>query len=234
MELTKSEKERYDRHLQITDFDELRQLRLRQAKVLVVGAGGLGCPVIQYLVAAGVGYMGVVDGDVVSLSNLQRQILYAEDEVGDPKADLAADKMRRLNSSVHIEVYRQLLDESLAEKIFSGYDVVLGCTDNFRSRYLIDAFSKKHSIPFVHGSIHEFEGQLCVFNFQGGASYADVFGDEPSASAKPVGVIGALPGIVGSLMAMEAIKIITGMGEVCSSKLMLFNALNNSFSHLKI
>lgn len=230
MSLNLAEKERYNRHIIIDGFGEECQLRLKQAKVLVIGAGGLGCPAIQYLVAAGVGTIGIVDADVVSLSNLQRQILYTENEVGQSKAEISALKMSRLNSAVNIHIYNRYLTNDFSDEIFPDYDVVVGCTDNYNSRYIIDAYSKKYNVPFVHGSICEFEGQLSVFNYQHSYSYSDVFGPIPNEPTAPVGVVGAIPGIIGSMMAMEAIKIITGKGDILANRLLLYNALENSFN----
>jgi len=234
MTLTQVEKERYNRHIITSGFGEEGQLKLKAAKVLVIGAGGLGCPVIQYMVAAGVGQIGIVDGDTVSLSNLQRQILYTEEEIGHPKAAIAAAKMNGLNALADIRVFDKFLTEEFADQLFLEYDLVVGCTDNYNSRYLIDQKSREHNIPFVHGAICEFEGQLCVFNYNGSPPYSDLFGTQPAELSKPGGVVGAIPGIIGSLMAMEVIKIITGLGKVHSNKLLLFNALGNSFSHVTV
>ncbi len=234
MSLTEIEKERYARHLIINDFGEEKQLKLKKAKVLVVGSGGLGCPVIQYLVAGGIGKVGIVDGDNVSLSNLQRQILFTEEEIGQSKAEITATKMSKLNSNVSIHIYNRYLDDKLAQEIIPEYDVVMGCTDNYYSRYLLDKYTKLQNIPFVHGSIFEFEGQLCVFNYKNGCSYSDVFGESPVEPTNPVGVIGAIPGIIGSLMAMEAIKIVTEIGVVHSNSLLLYDALENSFRQISL
>lgn len=234
MSLSKKEIERYNRHLIIDGFDQEKQLKLKNAKVLVIGAGGLGCPVIQYIVAAGVGTLGIVDGDVVSLTNLQRQILFTEAEIGISKAEITASKMSKLNSETKIHTYNCFLNDEMADELFPKYDIIIGCTDNYDSRYCIDKMTKKHNIPFVHGSIHEFEGQLSVFNYKGSCSYADVFGEKPTKKGNAVGVIGALPGIIGSLMAMETLKIISGMGEVIANRMLLYNALDNSFNQLKI
>lgn len=234
MTLSIIEKERYSRHLLINGFGEERQEKLKSARVLVIGAGGLGCPVMQYLVAAGIGNIGIVDGDVVSPSNLQRQILYTEEEIGQPKAEIAVAKMSKLNGSVNIHIYNRYLTDDFAAQLFPEYDVVVGCTDNFNSRYIIDVNSKRFNIPFVHGSIREFEGQLCVFNYKGSCSYSDLFGEQPADPTTPIGVIGAIPGIIGSLMAMEVLKIVTGMGAVSANRLLLYNALDNSFNQLAI
>lgn len=233
MELTKQEQERYNRHVIIENFGDAAQLKLKAARVLVIGAGGLGCPVIQYLVAAGVGKIGIVDGDTVSLSNLQRQILYTEEEIGVSKVTIAAQKMKKLNSNVQIVTYNDFLTFTTADDIFPQYDIVVGCTDSYSTRYLIDNKSIQFNVPFVHGAISEFEGQLCVFNYQGSPSYSAIFGCKPDELSKPGGVVGATPGIIGSLMAMEVIKILTGIGTVQSNNLLLYNGLENSFRQIK-
>jgi molybdopterin/thiamine biosynthesis adenylyltransferase len=234
MILSEEEKERYSRHIIIENFGEKGQLTLKTGKVLVIGTGGLGCPVIQYLVAAGVGQIGIVDGDTVSLSNLQRQILYAEKEIGQSKAEIAASKMRNLNKFVEILTYNEFLTSESADKIFPNYDLVVGCTDSYSTRYLIDKKSIEHNIPFIHGAIHEFEGQLCVFNYKDSPSYSDIFGSQPEELSKPGGVVGAIPGIIGSLMAMETIKILTGLGTVLSNRLLLYNGLKNTFTEINL
>lgn len=234
MILSTEEKERYDRHVRIPDFGEEKQLKLKSARVLVIGAGGLGCPVIQYLIAAGIGKLTLVDGDVVSRSNLQRQILFTEAEIGQSKAEIAARKMQQLNSAANIKVYNQFLTDKLAAQLLPEHDVVVGCTDNYKSRYCIDHYSKKFNIPFVHGAIREFEGQLSVFNYKGSGSYFDLFGLQPSEPASPLGVVGAMPGVIGSLMALEVIKIVADLGSVMSNKLLLYNALMNSFCQIDI
>jgi len=181
-----------------------------------------------------VGAIGIVDGDVVSLSNLQRQILYTENEIGHSKAATAGAKMSDLNSYVDISVFEGFLCNELADLLFPKFDIVVGATDNYNSRYLIDKKSIEHNIPFVHGAIREFEGQLSVFNYQGGGSYSDLFGDQPSEPTSPMGVVGAIPGIIGSMMALEVIKILTGVGKVLAGKLLLYNALENSFNQIAI
>jgi len=234
MTLSEIEKERYNRHIITTGFGEQGQLKLKAGRVLVIGAGGLGCPVIQYLVAAGVGKIGIVDGDTVSLSNLQRQILYTEDEIGQSKAVIASAKMYKLNALVNIRVFDMFLTDELADQLFPDYDVVVGCTDSFTSRCLIDRKSIQYNIPFVHGAIREFEGQFCVFNHNGSLSYLDLFGNQAVEPIRPGGVVGAIPGIIGSLMSMEVLKILTGLGTVHSNELLLYNALNNTFNQIAI
>lgn len=234
MELTQTEKERYDRHLRINGFGAEAQEKLKSAKVLVIGAGGLGCPVIQYLTAAGIGEIGIVDGDVVSLSNLQRQIIYTESEIGQSKAVIASVKMLNLNSDVNIRVFDSFLSDELADLVFPTFDLVVGATDNYISRYLIDRKSKQYGIPFVHGAIREFEGQLSVFNYKGGSSYGDLFGNQPPEPTSPQGVVGAIAGIIGSMLAMEVIKILTDTGEVLAGKLLLYSARSNTFNQVTI
>jgi adenylyltransferase/sulfurtransferase len=232
--MNEKQKQRYNRHILLTQVGEEGQEKLLQAKVLVVGAGGLGSPVLQYLTAAGIGVVGIVDDDVVGLSNLQRQVLYREDQVGELKAIKAESTLKALNSDVVVHTYPCMLDEENAEKIISGYDVVVGATDNFTSRKLIDKATAKLQIPFVHGSIGEFEGQVSVFNCNGGISYSDLFPDTPDEARLPSGVIGVLPGIIGSLQATEVIKIILGIGTLLSGKLLIYNCLESDFKVLDL
>lgn len=222
------QKERYSRHLILPQIGEEGQNKLLRAKVLVVGAGGLGAPVLQYLVAAGIGTIGIVDNDVVGLSNLQRQILYREDQIGHLKVEKAKETLLQLNSDVCIRCYPLIMDENNAESIIADYDLVVGATDNFSSRKCIDRATKKQGKAFVHGSIGEFEGQVSVFNYQNGPSYADLFFETPEESTLPIGVMGVLPGIIGSMQACEVLKIILNQGEVLSGKLLIYDALQAS------
>lgn len=227
MDLSVNEKERYNRHIIIPEIGEEGQLRLKQARVLVVGAGGLGSPILMYLSGGGVGHIGVVDGDVVSLSNLQRQVLYSEREVGKSKADLAVVKLKELNSDVELISYPYYLDAEKADQLIEGYDIVVGATDNFKSRYLLDAICKKQQKPFVNGAISEFSGQVGVFNYNGAPAYCDLFPEHPEESKLPIGVMGVLPGVIGSMMAVEVVKLITGIGCILSGKLLSYDALEN-------
>ncbi len=232
--LSQQQQERYNRQLILSDFGEGVQLKLLKTKVLVVGAGGLGCPVLQYITGAGIGHIGIMDADNVSRSNLQRQILYTESEIGQPKAVLAAEKMKVLNPDVAFTVYPYFLDEDNAFEIIKQYDVVVGATDNFQSRYLIDHYTNQLNIPFVHGSIGAYEGQYSVFNYHGSPSYSDLFPECKEDDNKLLGVIGVLPGIIGSLMAWEVIKIVGQIGDVNAGKLHVYNGLNNKFLSLNI
>ncbi|HAJ99691.1 MAG TPA: adenylyltransferase [Bacteroidales bacterium] len=231
--LTEQEKDRYIRHTMIPQIGESGQEKIKQAKVLVIGAGGLGCPVLFYLTAAGVGSIGIVDADTVAFSNLQRQILYSEHDIGKPKVLVAAGKLSAINSSVKINTYQLFLDATTAEQLFPEYDIVVGATDNFDSRYIIDKFTKLYQKPFVHGSIHEFEGQAGVFNYHGSWSYSDLFPEQTAAECLSLGVMGVLPGIIGSIMSAEVIKILTGAGDVVAGKLLVYNALDNSFNCIR-
>lgn len=224
--LSNQQKERYNRHVILSEIGEEGQEKLLNAKVLVVGAGGLGAPILQYLVAGGIGSIGIVDADVVSLSNLQRQILYRENQLGESKAENAKKTLSQLNSDVQIQTYPFMLDSSNAEEIISAYDIIVGATDNFVSRKQIDRTTKIQNKPFVHGSIGEFEGQVCVFNYNGGPCYEDLFPETPNETSLPIGVMGVLPGIIGSLQAVEVIKIALGMENILSGKLLVYNALN--------
>lgn len=230
--------ERYKRQIILPQFGEEGQQRLLQAKVLVVGAGGLGCPVLQYLTAAGVGEIGIIDDDVVSISNLHRQVLYTTDDIDEYKAEVAADKLRRLNPSVNFQVYTNRLTNINAISLISHFDIIVDGTDNFSARYIINDACVLLQKPFVSAAISRFEGQLAVFNFLTSAgpsvNYRDLFPVPPShtLNCEEAGVLGVLPGIIGSLQANEVIKVITGMGQPLINSLLTFNALNNSFYQL--
>lgn len=229
--LSQQEKERYSRHISLSEIGEEGQEKIRQAKVLVVGAGGLGSPVLYYLTAAGTGTIGIIDNDKISESNLQRQILYDSDSIGESKVSVAKRKLQMLNPHCRINEYEQRLNADNACHLISSYDIVVDATDNLLTRYIINDACVEEGKPFVYGSICEFEGQVSVFNYKGGPTYRDLFEyheDIPSFG-QPSGVIGALPGVVGSLQAAETIKIILGK-ETLSGKLLLINLLNSSFS----
>ena len=224
------QKERYNRHLILDEIGEEGQQRLLNAKVLVVGAGGLGAPVLQYLCAAGVGTIGIMDADSVSLSNLQRQLLYTENEIGELKVEKSKARLNQINSDAYIKSYSFNLKESNADEIIGKYDIVVGATDNFQSRKCIDKVTQKQGKAFVHASIGEFEGQVSVFNFKNGPSYLDLFPDVPDQADLPMGVLGVLPGIIGSLQACEVLKIILNIGDVLSGKLLIYDALKNKMN----
>ena len=217
-ELTDAERLRYARHLTIPEIGELGQRRLRAARVLVIGAGGLGSPALLYLAAAGVGVLGIVDSDVVEVHNLQRQVLHDEASVGVPKVESAARRLTGLDSGVRVEGYRLRLDAASAPGVFAGWDVVLDCTDNFAARYVINDACVALGVPEVWAAVFRTMAQVSVFwPAGGGPQLRDLFPVEPDVVAHAdvlgAGVLGAMTGQVGAMMAAEAIKLITGAGE---------------------
>lgn len=228
--LSSEELKQYHRHLILDQIGEDGQLKLKQAKVLVIGAGGLGCPILQYLSAAGVGTIGIVDGDSVDQSNLQRQILFTTDDIGKHKATCAAARLSQLNPFVKFEVFNSYLTTENALDLFSSFDIIVDGTDNFPTRYLVNDAAVLTNKPLVFGSIFKFQGQVSVFNFEGSATYRCLFPNPPEAGSVPncseIGVIGVLPGIIGSLQANETIKLITGVGAPLVNKLLFFDALS--------
>ncbi|MBT8307243.1 MAG: HesA/MoeB/ThiF family protein [Maribacter sp.] len=231
------ETERYSRQTVLKEFGHKAQAKLAQAKVLVVGAGGLGVPVLTYLNAMGVGTLGMVDADTISTSNLHRQVLYTTQDVGESKVAIASKKLRAQNPNTELLSYDTFLTKENAMDIINGYDLVIDATDNFPTRYLVNDVCVILKKPFVYGALHSFEGQISVFNYKGGPTYRCLFPDMPSAQEVPNcdenGVLGVIPGIVGNLQALEAVKVLTGIGEVLSGKLLLFNGLNQSFQKVK-
>lgn len=228
--------ERYSRHLLLKEIGEEGQEKIQAAKVLVVGAGGLGSPVLLYLAAAGVGSIGIIDNDVVSESNLQRQILYDSQCIGVPKVEIAAQKLNQLNPRCRIIPFRERLETHNAKALITAYDVVVDATDNLLSRYVINDACVACGKPFVYGSICEFDGQVSVFNYRGGPTYRDLYEYHEGIAGfrQPLGVIGALPGVIGSLQAAETLKIILGSEQTLSGKLLLVNLLNGGFHTLSI
>ena len=232
------ELKRYSRQIILPEIGITGQEKLKNSKVLMIGAGGLGCPVLQYLVAAGVGEIGIVDDDIVDISNLHRQILYGVNDVGGLKAVIAKEKLELLNPHTFITAYPLRFTSGNAEAICGAYDLVIDGSDNFETRYLVNDTCVALNKPLVFGSIFKFEGHVSVFNYQHGPDYRDVFPESPPADEVPncaeIGVLGVLPGIIGVYMANEAIKIICGIGETLSGKLMTLSALDNSTSIFKI
>lgn len=222
----------YSRQIRLPEIGLYGQEKLKNAKVLVIGAGGLGCPILQYLVAAGVGKIGIVDDDVVDLSNLHRQILYTVNDVGQGKAITAKRKLELLNPHVEIIAYPVRFSAAHAKSLCADYDLLIDGSDNFETRYLVNDTAVALNKVLVFGSILKFEGQVSVFNYRGGPNYRDVFPEAPAPDQVPncaeIGVLGVLPGIVGSYMANEAVKIICGIGEVLSGKLLVIHTLDNS------
>lgn len=238
MELTKGEVDQYQRHLSLKNFGLQKQLKLKESSVLVVGAGGLGCPALQYLSAAGVGKLGIVDDDVVDSSNLQRQILFTHEDIGLPKAQKAAERLSLSNPHIQIKAYVERLTAENARNLFQDYDVIVDGTDNFLSRYLINDACILFDKPLIHGSINQFDGMVSVFNLNGGPTYRCLFPEQPDPSSIPscaeAGVLGVLPGIIGCWQAMEAIKVLTEIGSTLSGKLLMYNALTQVTRIIKI
>lgn len=231
---SKEELERYSRHLIIPEFNIEGQKKLKSARVLIVGTGGLGAPLVLYLAAAGVGTLGLIDFDVVDESNLQRQVLFSTEDIGKPKVEVAKKRIQSLNPLVAVKTYNTRLTSENALGILKDYDIVADGTDNFPTRYLVNDACVLLGITNVYASIFRFDGQVSVFNYLGkdgkrGPDYRDLFPSPPAPGSVPScaegGVIGVLPGIVGCLQANEVIKVITGIGEVLSGRLFLFDAL---------
>ncbi|MEX0998042.1 MAG: HesA/MoeB/ThiF family protein [Flavobacteriaceae bacterium] len=226
---------RYQRQLQLAGFGKEGQDKLAAAKILVIGAGGLGCPALQYLAGAGVGTLGIVDFDTISLTNLHRQTLYATDDVGKLKVEVAAQKLKALNPEIEIIQYSIQLTNLNALDIIKDYDVVLDGTDNFSTRYLVNDACVLLDKTLIYGAVMRFEGQVGVFNLEKNnlkTNYRDLFPTPPDAASAPscneVGVLGVLPGIIGTWQASEAIKIITGIGTPLANKILTINLLQNS------
>jgi len=236
--LSQSEVEQYRRHLSLEGFGQPAQEKLARSSVLVIGAGGLGCPALQYLTAAGVGKIGIIDDDVVELSNLQRQILFTHEDVGKPKAEVASQALSKLNPHITIISYRERFSEKNAEQLLDEYQMVLDGTDNFSSRYLINDACVLFNTVLIHGSINRFEGMVSVFNFQNGPTYRCMFPDCPDPSTVPTcaeaGVIGVLPGLIGCWQAWEAIKVLTGIGEPLSGKVLLYDSLSQTMKKVTL
>jgi len=238
VELTDIEKNRYSRHILLDKVGLDGQEKLKGAKVLVIGAGGLGCPVLQYLTAAGVGTIGVIDYDIVDESNLQRQILFTINDIGKNKAEVAVERLAQLNPHVGFNVYAEKLTTINALDLFSKYDVIVDGTDNFSTRYLVNDACVITGKPLVYGAIYKYEGQVTVFNYKGGPSYRCLFPEPPKAGSVPncseVGVIGVLPGLIGTQQANEVIKIILEIGQTLSGRLLTYNSLDNSTLTLNV
>lgn len=235
--LSAAETTRYSRHLRLPEIGLAGQQRLKAARVLVVGCGGLGCPVLQYLAAAGVGTLGLLDFDTVDESNLQRQVLYGTADVGRPKAMVAAEKLRAQNPFIELHTHQVLLSATNALELFGGYDLVLDCSDNFATRYLVSDACVLLGKPLVFGAIFKFEGQVTVFNYQNGPTYRCLHPVPPAAGEVPncaqIGVLGVLPGLLGTLQATEALKIILEIGEVLSGRLLLVDTLSMRFQTIR-
>src|SRR3954470_4928548 len=236
--LTADQKSRYSRHLLLPEIGLEGQLKLLDAKVLLLGAGGLGSPTALYLAAAGVGTLGIVDDDVVDVSNLQRQVIHNEETLGTPKVDSAAEAIRKLNPDVKVEKYNTRLDASNIMEIIEGYDVIVDGVDNFPTRYLLNDATVRLQIPVVSASILGFDGQLSVFAPYEGPCYRCLYPTPPPAELAPScganGVLGVLPGTMGLLQATEVVKLVVGAGDPLIGRLLLYDALASSFTDLKL
>lgn len=240
--LTELEHQRYHRHLLLSEIGAAGQLKLKASKVLVIGAGGLGCPVVQYLVAAGVGTLGIVDNDQVSFNNLQRQVLYDENDIGKYKVDIAAQKLSSQNSAVCIEKYPIRLLPTNVTTYLAPYDYIVDCTDNFETRYLINDACVLLGKPWIYGSIHRFQGQVSVFNQDHGDRRGPtlrclypVFPENATQfDCSTIGVLGVLPGLIGTMQATEVLKLILGIGETLSGRLLQLDALTMQIIQLEI
>ncbi len=238
MNLTDAERSRYSRHILLPEVGLAGQERLAASKVLLVGAGGLGCPAALYLAAAGVGTLGLVDFDVVDDSNLQRQVLYTTDSVGRPKTQEAKARLQALNPHIQVVEHREPLTSANAVDLIRQYDLVLDGTDNFPTRYLVNDASYLAGVPNVYGSIFRFEGQVSLFNHENGPCYRCIYRDPPPPGLVPScaegGVLGILPGVVGTLQATEAIKVLLGIGKTLRGRLLLYDALDMQFEELRL
>ena len=232
--MTNQEEARYNRHIILPEIGMEGQEKLKKASVFVLGAGGLGCPALLYMTAAGIGRIGIADFDVIDESNLQRQILYTTVDIGLSKAAQAKEKLQLLNPFLTIEAHQVKITSDNILELLKDYDIVVDGSDNFATRYLVNDACVILNKPLVFGSIFKFEAQVSVFNYQNGPTYRCLYPEPPKEGEVPncseVGVIGVLPGIAGSLQANEVIKIITGIGEVLSGKLLMFDALSMAFN----
>jgi adenylyltransferase/sulfurtransferase len=237
-ELTHQEIHRYSRHLLIPDVGLVGQQKLKAASVLVIGSGGLGSPVALYLAAAGVGRIGLVDYDVVDFSNLQRQIIHGESRIGDLKVESARDRMLDLNPEIQVDIYNEMITSENAFAIAEPYDIIVDGTDNFPTRYLVNDLCVLTGKPNVYGSIFRFDGQASVFYAEEGPCYRCLFPEPPPPGLVPScaegGVLGVLPGTIGSIQATETLKLILGIGETLIGRLLLYDALDLSFHSVKL
>ena len=235
-ELSAEDKARYARHLTLPQIGTEGQAQLKASKVFCVGAGGLGSPALLYLAAAGIGHLTIIDDDNIERSNLQRQILHADEDVGASKAESAMLRLRELNPSISIEVHPQRLTSENALQLIGGHDIVIDGTDNIPTRYLVNDACELLHIPWVYGSIYRFEGQVSVFNLKDGPTYRDLFPTPPPPESVPScedgGVLGVLPGVIGSIQATEAIKVLLGIGEPLRGRLLIYDALEMSMRAL--
>jgi len=240
--LSTDEKEYYLRHFSLPGFNEQTQLKLKAARVLVIGSGGLGAPCLQYLAGAGIGHIGIADHDTISCSNLPRQVLFSHRNIGESKAEKAGERISALNPFISIEIFPEKVSRENARTLVRRFDIVVDCTDNFDAKYLLNDICGELKTPLVYASIFQYEGQLAVFHYPGKdqevLSYRDLFPEPPQAELREncsdAGVLGVLPGVLGTLQAGEVLKLVTGLGEVLSDRVMTWDALNNRTSQLRL
>lgn len=238
--LTPDEIERYARHIILSEIGGIGQQKLKAARVMIVGAGGLGSPIIQYLAAAGIGTLGIIDDDEVALSNLQRQVIHDIASIGTPKVESAAAAVSRLNPHIRVEAHQCRLDDDMADQLVPQFDIIIDATDNYETRLMLADAAEKAERPFISAAIGRFDGSITVFapfmeSEQGGLNprFRDLYPDAPPKGAIPscaeAGVLGVLPAVIGSLQAMEAIKLVTGIGKPLIGRLLLYDALSARF-----
>jgi len=229
---------RYERQTILKEIGESGQKELMKASVLVIGAGGIGCPLLSYLSATGIGKIGIADYDKVELSNLHRQVLYNEDQTGRSKALSAADNLLKMNSETELKVFETFIGKSNGADIIKEFDIIADATDNFKSRYIINDLCVINNKPFVWGAVNKFELQVAVFNYNGGATFRCAYPENFSAvniqNCEEQGVIGPVPGLTGMLMAGEIIKILTGSGEILNDQILIGNILKSDFRKIKL
>ena len=237
-ELSKEEQARYSRHLIMPEIGKEGQAKLKNAKVLIIGAGGLGNPAAIYLAAAGVGTIGIIDFDKVDISNLQRQTLYSGEDIGKPKAAIMKKQLEKINNNIKIITYDKKLTSNNALNIIKNYDIIIDGSDNFPTRYLVNDACVLSKKPLVYGSVYRFDGQASVFNYNNGPCYRCLFSNPPPAGLMPnceeAGVLGVLPGMIGMVQATESLKIILGKGKILSGRLLVYNAMSMAFMELNV
>lgn len=238
IEFNNLEKQRYARHLMLEEVGFTGQAKLKQARLLCVGAGGLGSAALLYLAAAGVGTIGIIDHDIVELSNLQRQVLYTTADLGKSKVQLAQAKLLALNPEIQIDIFAKSLTQTNAQELIAQYDLVLDCTDNYTVRYVINAACCALAKPHIYASILQFQGFCSVFNAEEGPCYRCLFRQPPPENLIPkaheIGLFGVVPGVIGTIQATEAIKLITNIGEPLIGRLLVFNALTMQFEEMAV
>ncbi|MCG8699014.1 MAG: HesA/MoeB/ThiF family protein [Bacteroidales bacterium] len=228
--LNKEELNRYNRHIVLPGFGEDRQEKLKKTSVLVVGAGGLASPLLIYLTSMGIGKIGIIDDDKVSITNLQRQILYNSNQLNESKVEKARERLLAINPNVNIDIFHTRITLQNAFELATNYNIICDCSDNFETRYVSNEISKKLKIPFVFASVRHYEGHVSVFNYKKGISYTDLFPEPPVINEhdeSEKGILGIVPGVIGTLQACEVVKIATGIGEVLDGKLLTYNTLNH-------